>query len=104
MKCPLYKLATSSLNISISDIEVPFPSQREAEIAYNVLRVGSEPKRSQVQKHLSYNNQILSVKFCGEEARQLRVAVNGFMEHLILCTDTIAKFGPPLTDVYSHFN
>jgi len=93
----------SRANTLVVDIEVPFPSQREAEIAYNVLRVGSDPKRSQVQKHITFSNQTLSVKFCGQEARQLRVAVNGFMDHLILCTDTIAKFGPPTGDTYDHY-
>lgn len=90
-------------NALVVDVEVPFPSEREAEIAYNVLRVGSEPKRSQVQKYITCDRDTLKVKFLGEEARQLRVAVNGFMDHLILCTDTIAKFGPPSGDSYSHY-
>ena len=49
------------LNFYLRDIEVPFPSQRDAEIAYNVLRVGSDPKRSQVEKNITLNNQTLTV-------------------------------------------
>lgn len=32
------------------EIKVPFQSNRDAEIAYNVLRIDSEPKRSAVTK------------------------------------------------------
>ena len=33
-------------------IKVPFPSEREAEIVYNTLRVDPEPKRSQLVRHV----------------------------------------------------
>lgn len=37
------------------NLKVPFSSAREAQIAYNSLRVDGEPKRSQVVKTLSVN-------------------------------------------------
>ena len=40
---------------------MPFPTAREAEIAYNSLRVDPEPKRSGVQKQLSVDGVHLCV-------------------------------------------
>jgi len=56
-----------SLSLSVatltrsSDLSTTFPSAREAEIAYAVLAVDPEPKRSQVKKELKLNNQVLTV-------------------------------------------
>ena len=33
--------------------------------------------------------------FMAKDARSLRVGVNGFMDLLLLTTETIEKFGPP---------
>jgi len=43
------------------EMSVPFPSAREAEVAYQVLRVDKEPSRSGVTKNLTLNNNILEV-------------------------------------------
>jgi hypothetical protein len=43
------------------DIEIPFPTKRLAEIAYHVLRVDTEPKRSGVKKEISFDDNILKV-------------------------------------------
>lgn len=40
---------------------MPFPSAREAEIAYQVLRVDKEPSRGGVTKKLTLNNNLLEV-------------------------------------------
>ena len=42
-----------NLDNSTLHLEIPFPSAREAEIAYNSLRIDGEPKRSQVIKSLT---------------------------------------------------
>lgn len=42
-------------------ISIPFPTNRAAQIAYDVLRIDVEPKRSQVKKALSLENNILNV-------------------------------------------
>lgn len=41
------------------NIEVPFPSARLAEVAYHVLRVDGEPKRSGVTKQLALKDNVL---------------------------------------------
>lgn len=43
------------------EIAIPFPTKRAAQIAYDVLRVDVEPKRSQVKKTLSLEENILKV-------------------------------------------
>lgn len=45
------------LNTSFRHLEIPLPTKRLAEIAYDVLKVDIEPKRSLVTKVLSvYEN------------------------------------------------
>jgi len=85
------------------NIDIPFPTPRLAEIAHEVLRVDAEPKRSGVKKELSFKENILHVKFSAELARQLRVAVNGFFENIILITQTIEFAGPAVSNSYSHY-
>ncbi|KYB27484.1 EKC/KEOPS complex subunit LAGE3-like protein [Tribolium castaneum] len=85
------------------DIEVPFPSERFAEIAYHVLRVEKEPKRSGVTKEITYHKNILHVKFSAQLARQLRVAVSSFFDNLNLMSETIEFAGDPVSSTYSHF-
>lgn len=36
-----------TINVSIA---IPFPSRRAAQIAYDVLRIDSEPKRNHIRK------------------------------------------------------
>lgn len=36
----------------ISDVKIPFPTERHAQIAYDVLRIDPEPNRSAVSKQL----------------------------------------------------
>lgn len=43
------------------EIAIPFPSKRAAQIAYDVLRIDVEPKRSQVKKTLSLEGNNLKV-------------------------------------------
>lgn len=47
-------------NIKVT-IAIPFPSKRAAQIAYDVLRIDEEPKRSKVNKTLSLDENILKV-------------------------------------------
>ncbi|KYN27793.1 L antigen family member 3 [Trachymyrmex cornetzi] len=84
------------------ELSVPFPSAREAEVVYQVLRVDEEPPRSEATKNLTLNNNILEVSFSGKEARKVRVALTSFFDNLLLVTETIEKFGPP-EPTYSHY-
>jgi len=72
---------------------IPFPSEREALIAYNSLRVDKEPSRGgSLVRQLDLSGKQLSVWWRASEARLLRVSVNGFLDHLALVTQTIAEF------------
>lgn len=82
----------NTLNVNLS---IPFPSNREAEIAYEVLRVDKEPSRGSVTKNLTLDNNLLRVSISGSEARKVRVALTSFFDNLILVTETMQQFGPP---------
>ncbi|XP_055596798.1 EKC/KEOPS complex subunit LAGE3 [Uranotaenia lowii] len=90
----------------VVSLKVPFPSKREAEIAYDVLRIDTEPKRSFIEKHLKLDQadpSRLIVEFRGETAKHVRVGVTSFFESLILCCETLDQFGPPTTEQYQHY-
>lgn len=74
-------------------VRVPFPSEREAQIVFNSLRVDPEPRRSMCSKELTLDASVLQVDFCAKEARQLRVALHSFFELLLLATSTMERFG-----------
>ncbi|CAG2058013.1 unnamed protein product, partial [Timema podura] len=73
------------------------------EIAYKVLKVDAEPKRSQASKDMKVKDNTLLVNFSAPEVRQLRVAINSFLDLLILTTETMEQFGPPVSEAYSHY-
>ena len=43
------------------NISIPFPSNRSAQIAYDVLRIDAEPKRNHIKKKYEINDNILQV-------------------------------------------
>lgn len=88
--------------LHIVNVNIPFPSLRVAEIAFEVLRVDTEPKRSGVTKSLSLNGTVLNAKFSAELARQIRTAVNSFFENIILIIQTFETLGNPVSESYSH--
>ena len=73
-------------------LSVPFPTKRHTEIAYNSLRIDKEPKRGGCSKELFLEENKLVVHFKSKEARNLRVAVNSFLDFLALVTETIEQF------------
>lgn len=78
------------------NLEVPFNSQREAEIARTTLIVDAEPKRSNTKKTLTVKNNVLHIEILSPDVRQLRIAINAFMDLLHLTCKTIDQFGPPV--------
>ncbi|XP_059145779.1 EKC/KEOPS complex subunit LAGE3-like [Physella acuta] len=78
-----------------ADLQVPFPSQKEAEIAFGSLSVDKEPSRGGVVRTMCVDNNSLQIHFSAPEARMLRVSINSFFEHLMLVVKTIDQFGPP---------
>ncbi len=77
-------------------MNIPFSSSREASIAYDALRVEVEPARSRVTRTMRVEGDTLSVNLKAENAKNLRVSANSLLEHLVLITETIHQFGPPL--------
>lgn len=75
------------------EVVVPFPSGREAEVAYNSLRVEVEPGRGRVARTLALQGSSLKASFAAEELKNLRVSVGNFFEHVVLVTETIRQFG-----------
>ena len=49
--------------MDVVDLSVPFQSERDAEIAFEALRVDAEPKRGGVEKKVSIEGNILKVHF-----------------------------------------
>ncbi|NP_001155050.1 L antigen family, member 3 isoform 1 [Nasonia vitripennis] len=84
------------------DLSIPFPSEREADVAYQTLRVDAEPSRSGVKKTLTLESNTLKVNFAGSEARKIRVGLTSFFEALLLITETMKEFGPP-EPKYDHY-
>jgi len=83
-------------------IAIPFPTNRAAQIAYDVLRIDGEPKRNHVKKSFKLSENILEVDFVGDIPKSVRVAVTNFFETLILCTETQNEFGAPAVE-YNHY-
>ncbi|XP_031625401.1 EKC/KEOPS complex subunit LAGE3 [Contarinia nasturtii] len=77
------------------DLKIPFPTRRQAEIAYDVLRIDPEPKRSAVTKQLKLVSNDIIATFSAQQAKHVRVGVNAFLDAIILCTETLHQFGPP---------
>ncbi|XP_055694043.1 EKC/KEOPS complex subunit LAGE3 [Lutzomyia longipalpis] len=83
-------------------IKVPFPSNRHAEIAYDVLRLDAEPRRNHVEKSLIVEGNLLVVNFSGGTAKALRTGLTSFFDNLLLSCETMEAFGPPSTK-YNHY-
>ncbi|CAL8079915.1 unnamed protein product [Orchesella dallaii] len=73
-------------------MKIPFNCAREAEIAYNSLRVDSEPKRSQVLRSLSVDGTALVIDLIAPDARQIRLSMNSLLDHVLLVQKVISKF------------
>ena len=74
-------------------LEVPFDSERHAQIAYNSLRVDREPSRATTRRHLSLNSGRLVAEFEAPDARSLRTATNAFLDLVVLVSSTLERFG-----------
>ncbi|XP_078520236.1 EKC/KEOPS complex subunit LAGE3-like [Lissotriton helveticus] len=77
-------------------LDVPFPSHLEAQIAHNSLAPDREPRKGGISKTLLVTDNILHVQWKAAEARILRVSINSFLDNLSLVLQTIDRFGPAL--------
>ena len=57
----VYKTVSGCDTLSYSELHVPFPCEQHAEVAYNTLRVDQEPPRSEVNKSLLRDKNMLIV-------------------------------------------
>lgn len=73
-------------------VRVPFPSEREAKIVYNTLRVDPEPKRSQLVRTMAVEGADLRVTFACDEPTTMRVSVSSFFDLMALAVKTVQKF------------
>lgn len=87
----------------VVSLKIPFSTRREAEIAYDVLRIDNEPKRSFIEKSLKLQDNQLLVVFNGQQAKNVRVGVTAFFESLLLCCETLEQFGPATSEKYDHY-
>ncbi|KAL1933951.1 hypothetical protein VTP01DRAFT_8041 [Rhizomucor pusillus] len=70
-------------------LEIPFPSERLADIALRVLNVDKELKTNQVKRELLTQENKLCANFEAVSARVLRVSVNSFLDMLAMVTRTM---------------
>ncbi|KAI4483354.1 hypothetical protein M0802_013471 [Mischocyttarus mexicanus] len=82
-------------DVGIREFTIPFATEREANVVYQVLRVDKEPPRSGVSKKINQKDNVLLVSFSGTEIRKVRVGITSFFDSLTLVTETIEQFGPP---------
>ena len=98
----------------VSTLEVPYPSQRDAEVVYAALVVDREHKEDLLTRQMEVKDNLLRVwvssssrtlgatlkavylsfrTFSATDNRVLRTSLNFFMELLILVTKTLKTFG-----------
>lgn len=59
--CKTLHVITKITLILYRNLSIPFPSKREAEIAYQVLIVDKEPSRGSITKKLTLDNNLLQM-------------------------------------------
>ena len=74
-------------------LEVPFESEKHAQIAFNSLRVDREPSRATTCRHLSLDATRLVAEIEAPDARSLRTAANAFLDLVVLVSKTLERFG-----------
>ncbi|KAI8985889.1 CTAG/Pcc1 family, partial [Pilobolus umbonatus] len=73
-------------------IDIPFPNDRLASIAEQVLSVDKELRAEQVKRTLTVDKNTLKVHFQCDNIKLLRVSVNSFLESLLMVTRTMDAF------------
>lgn len=81
----------SNLDVSLT---IPFPTAREATIAFEVLKVDKEISKNATASY-SVEDSSLKIDVTGTDARKVRVEVTSILESLLLVMKTLEKFGPP---------
>ncbi|CAH8682705.1 unnamed protein product [Schistosoma rodhaini] len=92
------KLLSDEHRLSVS---VSFDSPSFAEVAMRSLSVDPSPSRSTVKEQLDQKGSDLICTFSApitvgnrnQQLRKLRIAVNSWLDHVILVSETIGAFG-----------
>lgn len=72
--------------------KVPFPTEKQAEIVFNSLRVDREPVRGGASRQFNLEGNFVSISFEAAQAKNVRVSVTTLFELLLLSMETIEKF------------
>lgn len=75
-----------------AELIIPFTCIDHAKIAYNTLKVDTEPRKNLISKKLTQENNLIKVNWSSHEAKILRVSVQSFLEHLNSVLETIQLF------------
>uniref|UniRef100_A0A452R7B8 L antigen family member 3 n=1 Tax=Ursus americanus TaxID=9643 RepID=A0A452R7B8_URSAM len=75
-------------------LTVPFPSPMEAEIAHRFLTPNAQ-LRGPVQKELSVDGSVLTVRLTAEDPGQLRISITSCLDQVSLVIRTIQRIVPP---------
>ncbi|KAF6019422.1 hypothetical protein EB796_022269 [Bugula neritina] len=86
-------LTATSKPLLTANVCIPFFTDKDAEIAYNTLRVDKEPPRGGCVKTLSVEGKNLNISYTATDPKKLRVGINSFMDSLTLVIETIQMFG-----------
>jgi len=75
------------------NVEIPFESERHAEIALNSVIQDEEPRAgTHIERKITVEGNVLKVNWQAEEARILRTSAQSLLQLLILVTQTIEQF------------
>ncbi|KAL7059471.1 hypothetical protein AAHC03_013081 [Spirometra sp. Aus1] len=96
-------------NDSIMRIEIPFPNQTAALVAYRALAVDPPPPRSTVNIEFFVRDNLIVAEFSPalasaeanslSQLKKLRIAVSSWLDLVFLTCETMAVFGHPPPDM-----
>lgn len=72
-------------------MKIPFPTEREAEIAFTTMSVDEEIS-SNVLKKIERNGTLLLLKLRGKQLKNLRVSLGSFLDMLLLTCETMEMY------------
>jgi len=73
------------------EIEVPFPTADDAEVAFNTLSVDKEIS-VHTTREVSVDGALLRAAFTAKEAKHLRASLATFLDMVVLTAETMDRF------------
>ena len=87
-------MTDTTLSRHSATIKIPFANEAHATIAKRAILVDRELNAHLVERTMSVEGSVLIVTYTAVSVRLLRLATNGFMEHINLVIRTIHEFAP----------